>query len=115
MRTKFLGIPLDVLSLERVREDVVRAVQTRKSIVHCSLNALKAAEARRDPGTRKLIEHFDLITPDGMSVVWGRRLLGEGRTEQVAGVELTPRRLTATGKRHLSFFILWGKADGPAH
>src|SRR5258705_12727015 len=86
MRTKFLGIPLDVLSLERVREDVVRAVQTRKSIVHCSLNALKVVEARRDPGTRQLIEHFDLITPDGMSVVWGRRLLGERRTEQVAGV-----------------------------
>src|SRR5258705_6877221 len=106
MRTKFLGIPLDVLSLERVREDVVRAVQTRKSIVHCSLNALKVVEARRDPGTRKLIEHFDLITPDGMSVVWGRRLLGEGRTEQVAVVDLVALMLKERAGCPLRLFLL---------
>jgi N-acetylglucosaminyldiphosphoundecaprenol N-acetyl-beta-D-mannosaminyltransferase len=106
MRTSFLGISLDVLSMVEVREIAVRAVQTRKGILHCSLNALKVVEARRDPGIRRLLEGFDLITPDGMSVVWGMRLLRRERTEQVAGVDLMAHLLWEGATRNWRFFLL---------
>ena len=111
MRRSFLGISLDILSMREVREIAVRAVQTRNGVMHCSLNALKVVEARSDPGIRKLLESFDLITADGMSVIWGMRLLRRGRTEQVAGVDLMAQLLREGATRHWRFFLLGARPE----
>jgi N-acetylglucosaminyldiphosphoundecaprenol N-acetyl-beta-D-mannosaminyltransferase len=111
MRTCFLGVPLDILSVEEVRDIAVRAVLTRKGILHCSLNALKVVEARRDSGIRRLLDRFDLITPDGMSVIWGMRLLGQGKASQVAGVDVMARLLREGAARQWRFFLLGARPE----
>jgi N-acetylglucosaminyldiphosphoundecaprenol N-acetyl-beta-D-mannosaminyltransferase len=92
--------------MAEVEEAAARAVCTRSSVIHCSLNALKVVEAHKDPALKALLAQFDLITPDGKSVVWGLRLLGRGRTEQVAGVELMARLLKLGAPRRWRFFLL---------
>jgi N-acetylglucosaminyldiphosphoundecaprenol N-acetyl-beta-D-mannosaminyltransferase len=111
MRTDFLGVALDILPLAEVENAVSRAVSSRKGLVHCSLNALKVVEASRDHGIKKLLASFDLITADGMSVVWGLRLLGQGKVEQVAGVELMTRLLRLGATRHWRFYLLGTEPD----
>lgn len=106
MRTDFLGVSLDILPLAEVQEAASRAISSRKGIVHCSLNALKVVEASRDQGLKQLLASFDLITADGMSVVWGLRVLGRGKVEQVAGVDLMTRLLRLGAKLHWRFYLL---------
>lgn len=114
MRTDFLGVALDILPLAEVEAAVSRAVSSRKGLMHCSLNALKVVEASRDQRIKKLLAGFDLITADGMSVVWGLRLLGQGKVEQVAGVELMTRLLRLGAELHWRFYLL-GAEPGVAN
>jgi N-acetylglucosaminyldiphosphoundecaprenol N-acetyl-beta-D-mannosaminyltransferase len=106
VRTSFLGVPLDLLSPEELREAVVQAVVSRSPLLHCSLNALKVVEARKDPHLRRSLEQFDLITPDGMSVVWGVRLLGQGIAPHLPGVELMADLLREGSRRGWGFYLL---------
>jgi exopolysaccharide biosynthesis WecB/TagA/CpsF family protein len=111
MRTSFLGMPLDLLSMEELREAVVRAVQTRGGLLHGSLNALKVVEARRDPHLKRSLEQLDLITPDGMSVVWGMRLLGRGVVPRLPGVEVMADLLREGGRRGWAFYLLGAQPE----
>jgi N-acetylglucosaminyldiphosphoundecaprenol N-acetyl-beta-D-mannosaminyltransferase len=102
---------LDTLPIGQVEQEVCRAVEANHQVLHCSLNALKVVEARKDARTRELLEQFDLITPDGMSVVWGLRILGKGKCEQVAGVDLMARLLKEGARRQWGFFLLGAKPE----
>jgi N-acetylglucosaminyldiphosphoundecaprenol N-acetyl-beta-D-mannosaminyltransferase len=101
-----MGFSLDSISLEEAVHVAAQAIAARRPTVHCSLNALKVVEARKDPAIRELLQRFDLITADGVSIVWGLRLLGGGRTEQVAGVDLMARLLGEGAGRGWRFFFL---------
>ena len=111
MKTSFLGVSLNILSMDQVCDAAIKAVSSRGPVVHCSLNALKVVEARKDQAMRDLLKRFDLITPDGMSVVWGLRLLGQARTERVAGVDLMARLLREGASRGWSFFLLGARPE----
>ena len=106
MRTRFLGVPLDVISATEAEDIAVRAVTTRHRVLHCSLNALKVVEAHKEARVREILSQFDLITADGMSIVWGLRLLGQARAEQIAGVDLMARLLRFGAAHHWGFFLL---------
>src|SRR4030095_7051061 len=106
VKTSFLGISVDILTIEQVRETVVRAVESRRGLLHCSLNALKIVEARKDPCLRQSLSQFDLITPDGMSVVWGLRLLGQGVVPRVPGVEAMAGLLAEGSRPGWGFYLL---------
>ena len=50
-------------------------------------------EARDDPSFLDVMNGCDLVTPDGMPLVWGLSMLGVGSATRVCGPELTPRLL----------------------
>jgi N-acetylglucosaminyldiphosphoundecaprenol N-acetyl-beta-D-mannosaminyltransferase len=106
MRIRFLGAPLDLLTLAEVRALAVETVKTRGCLIHSSLNALKIVEAHRSDAMRSLLERFDLVTADGMSVVWGLALLGHARPERVAGVDLMGALLEEGARRAWRFYLL---------
>jgi N-acetylglucosaminyldiphosphoundecaprenol N-acetyl-beta-D-mannosaminyltransferase len=43
-----------------------------------------------DPSFREVMDRCDLVTPDGMPLVWGLSLLGVGSATRICGPELTP-------------------------
>lgn len=50
-------------------------------------------ESHDDRGFREVMNDCDLVTPDGMPLVWGLRLLSVSHATRVYGPELTPRLL----------------------
>ncbi len=101
-----MGFSVDAISLEETAAIATAAIAARRPLVHCSLNALKVVEARRDPEVRRMLEDFDLLTADGASVAWGLRLLGGGPAERVAGVDLMARLLAEGAARGWRFYLL---------
>jgi len=58
-------------------------------------------QARDDDALRQIFNQADLVTPDGMPLVWGLRLLGVRWATRVYGPDLTPAVLAAAEREHL--------------
>jgi N-acetylglucosaminyldiphosphoundecaprenol N-acetyl-beta-D-mannosaminyltransferase len=74
------------------------------------VNAAKVVLARRDAGLRQALMTADLITADGMSVVWASRLLGSPLKERVTGIDLFEKLVGHAARRGASVYFL-GASD----
>ena len=57
-----------------------------RQVVCCNVHML--VEARRDPALQTALARADLVTPDGMPVVWMLRQLGFGGQQRINGPDL---------------------------
>jgi N-acetylglucosaminyldiphosphoundecaprenol N-acetyl-beta-D-mannosaminyltransferase len=55
----------------------------------CVATVNNVINARDDPGYRSVMRAADLVTPDGMPLVWGLRMLGVHDASRVYGPDLT--------------------------
>jgi N-acetylglucosaminyldiphosphoundecaprenol N-acetyl-beta-D-mannosaminyltransferase len=69
-----------------------RAAESRSVAVATVNNVMEAYD---DPSFREVMNGADLVTSDGMPLVWGLRLLGVPGATRVYGPELTPAVLAA--------------------
>jgi exopolysaccharide biosynthesis WecB/TagA/CpsF family protein len=79
----------DLVSLSRdLLAGVTNATPMPVPVTQLSLNALKVARMRHDPKLRHALAACDVLSPDGMGVVWAARLLGHDIPERVTGIDL---------------------------
>lgn len=64
----------------------------------CVATVHMVMEAYDDLSFRQVVNGADLVTPDGMPLVWALRLLGIKGQQRVYGPELTPRLLSAAAR-----------------
>ena len=83
-------------------EDSVRRILTWAGIGErkyvCIANVHMVMEAQKSDYFRKIINNADLVTPDGMPLVWTMRLLGEKKQSRVYGPTLTVKLCDAASK-----------------
>ncbi|TAD86961.1 MAG: WecB/TagA/CpsF family glycosyltransferase [Alphaproteobacteria bacterium] len=87
-RQWFLGLPLDGLTREATLAAATTAIRTRAPLLHADVNVAKLIQAQTDPVLAEDVASADLISADGMGVVWGARLLGLTVPERVTGIDL---------------------------
>ena len=87
-RANFIGVDIDLLSMDDTLLRVRQAMATRARLHHVGMNAAKFVKQRYDPELRADIACSDLVGVDGMGVVFAARLLGIPVPERVAGVDL---------------------------
>lgn len=81
---------VDATSYARAAQEVLRWAGNGESRYVCVATVNNVIEAYDDPQYRAVMEAADLITPDGMPLVWGLRLLGVSGATRVYGPDLTP-------------------------
>lgn len=105
-RINFLGIPVDVLSMQETIDVVDRAIQADEHINHVVINAGKVVSMQTDKQLFESVVSCDLINADGQAIVWGARLLGGKLPERVAGADLMQELVKlAAGKKYKCFFL----------
>lgn len=72
-------------------------------------NASHLVAMQDDDGLREAALTADLVTADGMSLVWAGRLLGGNVPERVAGIDLLEALLRHAPKHGLRIFLLGAK------
>lgn len=87
-RADFLGVEIDLLTMDETVSRVRRAMATRSRLHHVAMNVAKFVKLRSDSELRADIACSDLVGVDGMGVVFAARLLGIPVPERVAGVDL---------------------------
>ena len=70
------------------------------------VNAAKIVGANRDERLKHVLLEADLVTADGMSVVWASRLFGRALRERVTGIDLFERLVEHAAHRGLSLYFL---------
>jgi N-acetylglucosaminyldiphosphoundecaprenol N-acetyl-beta-D-mannosaminyltransferase len=89
----FLGCPINILTMDETVELARGSMRDRTRLQHVALNVAKLVNARSDKVLAADVANSDVVSIDGMGIVWGARLLGLPVRERVAGVDLLARLL----------------------
>lgn len=111
MRRHFLGCPVDILTMTETVDLAREAMQSRRRLQHVALNVAKLVNMRRDPVLANDVTGSDLITMDGMGIVWGAKLLGLPAHERVTGIDLCAQLLALCAREGFKPFLLGATAS----
>ena len=79
MISELFGISVAAITMDEVLPLVDAAVAERRPFQIGVVNAAKVVNMQRDPRLRGDVLASDIVLPDGMSLVWARRLVGRPR------------------------------------
>jgi N-acetylglucosaminyldiphosphoundecaprenol N-acetyl-beta-D-mannosaminyltransferase len=105
-RANIAGVPVDNLTEDETVEAIDRLLAAAGSHYMAVVNASKITVACRNPELLRILKAADLVTADGMSVVWASRLLGRPLKARVTGIDLLQRLVRHAAARGLSVYFL---------
>lgn len=101
-----IGFPVSVLSFNQQVEAILGWASERASKVVCVANVHMLMEGYWKPEFAKVLTEADLLTPDGMPLVWVTSLLKRKRQQRAAGMELMQALCRRAQKSGVSVFFL---------
>jgi N-acetylglucosaminyldiphosphoundecaprenol N-acetyl-beta-D-mannosaminyltransferase len=100
------GIRIANLTESQALDRITRMVLEPGPHYMVVVNASKAVAAQRDEKLREIVSGADLVTADGMSVVWGSWILGKPLMERVTGIDVFERLTAVAAAEGLSVYLL---------
>jgi N-acetylglucosaminyldiphosphoundecaprenol N-acetyl-beta-D-mannosaminyltransferase len=91
---RVIGFPVTALPFNTQIALMVEWAKGHFSKVVCIANVHMLIEAHQDPVFASVLRNADLVSPDGMPLVWMLKLMGVPRQDRVAGMDV----LLALGK-----------------
>jgi N-acetylglucosaminyldiphosphoundecaprenol N-acetyl-beta-D-mannosaminyltransferase len=88
---KVLDVSIDVTTYERVESRIIKWISIRESRYVCAANVHTLMEAVDSISFKNIINDADLVTPDGMPLVWMMRKKGYPDQQRVYGPQLMLR------------------------
>ena len=85
-----VGTRVDATSYPDAAARIIRWAEAGESRYVCVCTVHMVMEGYDDPSFQAIVNSADLVTPDGMPLVWGLRLLGIPSATRVYGPALTP-------------------------
>jgi N-acetylglucosaminyldiphosphoundecaprenol N-acetyl-beta-D-mannosaminyltransferase len=110
-RRTILGIGVDATSYEDATARVIEWARLGESRMVCLGVVASVMEARESAKYRTALEEADLVTPDGMPLVWMLRRLGARPASRVYGPDLTLEVLRAAEARGIAVGF-YGSSEG---
>jgi N-acetylglucosaminyldiphosphoundecaprenol N-acetyl-beta-D-mannosaminyltransferase len=105
------GIPIANLSEDETVAVIDKLISQGGSHYGAVVNAAKLVAADRDAKLKRVLLDADLVTADGMSVVWASRLLGDRLKERVTGIDLFEHLVEYAANRDLSVYFLGAREE----
>jgi N-acetylglucosaminyldiphosphoundecaprenol N-acetyl-beta-D-mannosaminyltransferase len=94
-----VGMRVDATSYEQACRQILAWADHKESRYVCASTVNNAIESVDDPTFRAVMNGADMVTPDGMPLVWGLRLLGCREATRVYGPDLTEKLLALAAAR----------------
>ena len=83
-----IGLPVTALPFESQMTLILEWAKLRLSKAVCIANVHMLVEAYRDTDFASVLQAADMVTPDGMPLVWMLKLLGSPKQDRVAGLDV---------------------------
>ncbi|MBI4853747.1 MAG: WecB/TagA/CpsF family glycosyltransferase [Acidobacteria bacterium] len=111
-RLSITGLPVDNLTQKETLELIDGYInQKQKNRLMVVVNASKLVLAQEDKELREIILNADIVTADGMSVVWASKLLGKPLKERVTGIDTFENLVEMAAQKGYSVYFLGAKPD----
>ncbi len=101
-----IGFPIAALPFDEQLSVILRWAKSGLSKTVCIANVHMLIEAHRNAQFAAMLKAADLITPDGMPLVWMLRLLGISSQERVAGPDVFTALCRSAPEAEVSLFFL---------
>lgn len=106
-----LGVKVNATSYESATQLVLEWAQERTSRYVCVTSVHGVIEAYDNLSFRTVLNSADLVTPDGMPLVWALRLLGIKAATRVYGPNLTLHVCRAAAEAEMPIALYGGTPD----
>lgn len=103
---KVIGAPITALPFEAQMNVIVDWAKSRLSKMVCVANAHMLVEAHGNEAFAAILKKADLVTSDGMPIVWMMKLLGVKTQNRVAGMEILLALCHLSIQHNLKIFFL---------
>ncbi|HJZ69503.1 MAG TPA: WecB/TagA/CpsF family glycosyltransferase, partial [Blastocatellia bacterium] len=100
------GAPVANLTEDETVAAIDKLISAGGSHYGAVVNAAKIVTANRDDRLKQILCEADLVTADGMSIVWASRFLGQSLKQRVTGIDLFQRLVEHAAERGLSVYFL---------
>ncbi len=88
MKTKILGVPFDTYTMKEAADHAVELLGLNGQHIICTPNPEIVMEAQHDSELMGILKAADMVTPDGVGVVWASKYSKIRITERVSGYDL---------------------------
>jgi N-acetylglucosaminyldiphosphoundecaprenol N-acetyl-beta-D-mannosaminyltransferase len=106
-----LGMRVEATDYARATDQIVRWAREGTSRSVCAANVHMVMEAFDDPAFRAVVNGADLVTSDGVPLVWALKALGVGHATRVYGPDLTLHVCRAAAAAGLPIGLYGGTPD----
>lgn len=107
---EIIGSPVTALPFDRQIALILEWAKSCSSRFVCIANVHMLIEAYRNPHFALVLKDSDLVTPDGMPLVWMLRLIGAVNQERVAGLDVMLVLCKRAVEENISVFFLGSDA-----
>lgn len=108
---RILGMRVDRTTYIAATKRVIQWAREGRSAMVCLGNVHMVMTTYDEPGFAKVLEDADLVTHDGMPLVWAMRLLGHDGLERVYGPHLMHFVCQAASKRGIPIGLYGGTPE----
>ncbi len=105
------GFQVSVLSFDEQVNCIMQWAQARLSKVVCVSNVHMLMEGHWQPEFAKVLQRADMLTPDGMPLVWMTSLMKGRSQDRVAGMDLMLGLCEKAQAQRTSIFLLGSTPD----
>jgi N-acetylglucosaminyldiphosphoundecaprenol N-acetyl-beta-D-mannosaminyltransferase len=110
-RVEIAGIPVDNLTEAETLDRVQSLISAGGNRYGAVVNAAKLSLSHRNPELTRVLRSADVVTADGMSVVWASRVLGRGLKSRVTGIDLMCRIVEQAQQFSQSVYFLGAREE----
>lgn len=108
---RVLDFPITALRFNDQIQTILRWARSRESRSVCVANVHMLMEAYWNPDFGTVLKNADLVTPDGMPLVWMMRLLGAPHQDRVAGMDILQASCDLAQKLNVSVFFVGSQTE----
>ncbi|MGA9377413.1 MAG: WecB/TagA/CpsF family glycosyltransferase [Phormidium sp.] len=103
---RIIGFPVTALPFDSQMNLILKWAEHGLSKSVCIANVHMLVEAYQNSSFATVLQQADLVTPDGMPLVWMLRLLGARKQDRVAGLDVLQTLCQQTTKAGVKVFFL---------
>jgi N-acetylglucosaminyldiphosphoundecaprenol N-acetyl-beta-D-mannosaminyltransferase len=107
MQKALISIKINTGTYKTFVNEVVE-MSAKQSSYTCVANVHMLVKAYSNASFASIINNADMITPDGMPLTWGLKLLHGVRQDRVAGMDLMPDILNEAEKKSIPVYFYGG-------
>lgn len=101
-----IGFPVTALPFNKQIDLILKWASNRTSKAVCVANVHMLMEAYTNPTFAPVLLDADIVTPDGMPLVWLMNLLGSHRQDRVAGMDILLALCEQLSSKNIGIFFL---------